>query len=118
MYQDTHRTRRILARVAVASALALMPVTALAVPALASPIVLEPAAQIDLAHGGPGHRHDGPGNGNWNRGRHDHNDWNRGRHDHNNWNRGRHDHNDWNRGWNGNGWDGGFRGFLPRTGSF
>ncbi|MGK8523571.1 hypothetical protein ACRS6B_19380 [Nocardia asteroides] len=107
------RTRRVLARAAAASVLALMPITAVAVPALADPIVLEPADQIEPAHGRPGHGH-GHGHGHrhrhdgWNHGRHD--DWNRGRHD--DWFRGRHRHDDWDHGRPG--WHHGFR---PPTGS-
>ncbi|MBF6225225.1 hypothetical protein [Nocardia abscessus] len=115
----THgRTRRVLARAAAASVLALMPITAVAVPALAAPIVLEPAApidQIDPAHGRNGHGHGRHGHGHgrhghdgWNHGRH--NDWNRGRHD--DWFRGRDRHDDWDHGRPG--WHHGFR---PPTGS-
>ncbi|MEU4341641.1 hypothetical protein AB0H00_10265 [Nocardia sp. NPDC023852] len=121
MNPDTHhhgRTRRAVARVAVTSALALMPITALAVPALADAVVLEPADQIELVHDRPGNG--GHGHDNWNRRRNDdwnrgRNDWNRGRND--NWNRGRNDdwngNGNWNRG--GNGWNGLFP--LPFSGS-
>ncbi|MGW4093286.1 hypothetical protein [Nocardia sp. NPDC004750] len=99
----THgRTRRVLARAAAASVLALMPVAAAAVPALADPIVLEPADQLDATHGRHGHD-------DWNRGRH--NDWDRGRND--DWFRGRDRHDDWDRGWD-HGWDNRWR---PPTGS-
>ncbi|WP_327120270.1 hypothetical protein OHB12_15910 [Nocardia sp. NBC_01730] len=128
MSPDTHqhgRTRRAVARVAVTSALALMPIAAIAVPALADAVVLEPADQIDLVHDRPGHNRHGHDNWNrgrnddWNRGRNDHGNWNRGRNDNWNrgrdddWNRGRHDHGNWNRG--GNGWNGLFP--LPFSGS-
>ncbi|WP_249643690.1 hypothetical protein [Nocardia sputi] len=105
------RTRRVLARAAAASILALMPITAVAVPALASPIVLEPAEQIEPAHGRPGHRH---GHGHDHRNRHDHSNWHR----HDRWNHGR--HNDWDRGRHDD-WDHGrhgwHHGFRPPTGS-
>ncbi|WP_330229228.1 hypothetical protein OHA40_24495 [Nocardia sp. NBC_00508] len=116
----TGRTRRVLARTAAASMLALMPITAVAVPALADPIVLEPAVEpgvesvdeLDAVHGRNGHRHRHGRNGHdrWNRGRHD--DWNRGRHD--DWLRGRHRHrhDDWDHGRPG--WHNGYR---PPTGS-
>ncbi|MEV6254524.1 hypothetical protein AB0L97_14840 [Nocardia sp. NPDC051911] len=102
MDHHTHgRTRRVLARAAAASALALMPVAAVAVPALADPIVLEQADQLDATHGRHGHD-------DWNRGRH--NDWDRGRND--DWFRGRNRHDDWDHGRPG--WDHGWR---PPTGS-
>ncbi|MGO4612615.1 hypothetical protein AB4305_03100 [Nocardia sp. 2YAB30] len=119
MSPDTHhhgRTRRAVARVAITSALALMPITAIAVPALADAVVLEPADQIDLVHDRPGHGRHGHddwnrGRDDWNRGRHGHDDWHRGRND--DWNRGRNDNDNWYRG--GNGWNGLFP--LPFTGS-
>ncbi|MEU2030219.1 hypothetical protein [Nocardia amamiensis] len=113
MYPRTRhpgRTRRVLARGAAASMLALMPITAVAVPALADPIVLEPADDLDAVHGRPGHGHGRHGHDSWNRGRHRHDDWFRGRHNdwdrgrHGDWDRGRHRHDDWD-------------GFRPPTGS-
>ncbi|CCF64793.1 hypothetical protein IU440_05105 [Nocardia cyriacigeorgica] len=108
------RTRRTVARVAVASALALAPVTVLAVPAFAAPVALEPSAGLDAAerpgHGRHGHGH-GHGHG---RGHgHGHGDWNHGRHGHDHdWDRGRHGKHDWDRGHHGRGY---FP--LPSTGS-
>ncbi|MGK8466625.1 hypothetical protein [Nocardia cyriacigeorgica] len=92
------RTRRTLARVAVASALVLAPVTALAVPAFATPVALESADGLDAVerpgHGRHGHGHGHGhgrghghgGHGSWNR---DH-DWNPGRHGRHDWDRGHH----------------------------
>ncbi|MGO4617168.1 hypothetical protein AB4305_22250 [Nocardia sp. 2YAB30] len=53
MSKNTHhnhgRSRRALARVGTAAALALTPATAVAVPVLAAPLVLEPADQTETA---------------------------------------------------------------------
>ncbi|MFE3443676.1 hypothetical protein ACFXNW_11640 [Nocardia sp. NPDC059180] len=124
MSRNTHqhgRTRRTLTRVAIASALALAPVTALAVPAFAAPVVLEPADGLDTVnrpgHGRHGHGHGHGRHGDWNRGGHGdwnrggHGDWNRGRHG-NDWDRGRHGRHDWDRGHHGRGY---FP--MPSTGS-
>lgn len=108
------RTRRTLARVAVASALVLAPVTALAVPAFAAPV--EPADGLDAVerpgHGRHGHGHGhGHGRGHGHGG---HGSWNRGHdHDHDwDWDRGRHGRHDWDRGHHGRG-----HFPLPSTGS-
>lgn len=75
MHHDHGRTRRVLIRGAVSAALALTPTTVLVAPALAAPVVLEPADQIETStdqtetvdsYGDPIHR-GGRGNG-WGRG--------------------------------------------------
>ncbi|TLG08818.1 hypothetical protein FEK35_16700 [Nocardia cyriacigeorgica] len=111
MSRNTHfhsRTRRTLARVAVASLLTLAPITAFAVPALAAPVALGPAEGIDAVER-PGHGRHGQGDG---RGHGGHGSWNRGHdHDHDR-NRSGHDRPDWDRGHDGRG-----RFPLPSTGS-
>ncbi|MEU7765323.1 hypothetical protein AB0B25_09420 [Nocardia sp. NPDC049190] len=72
MHHDNGQSRRVLARIAIAGALALAPATALVAPAFATPLVLEPADQAETPtpgtpiHGGSGsghlsHRHGGTG---------------------------------------------------------
>ena len=101
------RTRRVVARVAIASALALAPVAIVAAPAFAAPVALD---QVNPVNARPGHGHGG-----WDRSRPGHGGgWNQGFPGRSDWNRGRHDHGDWNRGGQGN-WRGNFP--LPSTGS-
>lgn len=99
--QHPGRPRRALVRVTTASVLALMPLTAVAAPSLATPVALEQSKEGEqVSRPGRGHDHHGRHNNSWNRhNKHGkHHNWKHHRNDDGLWDRGSryrdHDHRD------------------------
>jgi hypothetical protein len=87
MTRDIRRGRALM-RVAIASAIALIPITTAAAPAFAEPQALTPTGEVEVVHG-----HHGWGGGNRGGG-------------------------NWGGGWGGGNWGGGPGGFLPSGSAF